>query len=379
VRTGQRPVRSKAISDIVAIRTAVGEYARDAKAARGETSLVAWAELELAELIDRGSMGYVYRARWRGKDVAVKLLGPPLSAERAESEVTAAAAGEGAAAAAMASEAAAAPREVRQLLAECRLMLSLGAHPHVAALLGVASDMRARHGVVMELMHTSLRHLLESRRPTAGPGLNGEKWAGAREEGRAEGRAGLRWWPTLQRIAVEVARGMAYLHEHHILHRDLKPANVLLSPPPGLVAKVSDFGESRQHAERCASMTLTAGKGTPAFMAPEVLRQERYGTEADVFSYGSLLVNMATREAPYTQLLKSTPPMKVMMLVAEGAISPLSSIGGLSPDWPLEVAALAERCVLDDREARPSFEVVAEQLSSMMAEDTAANSAWLPG
>ena len=357
------------ISNSAAIRTEIGAYAREAKVALGSTSLIVWADVEVGRLLDSGSMACVYAATWRGDQVALKVLGkhPTLPTEAA---AAAAAAKLAEVAEAAAKERAVAPREVRQLLEECRLMLHL-VHPNVVQMLGVASDMRARHGVVMELMSGgSLHRLVEARvlpplpsTPPAGVQGHDEEAAASYAPGRP-----LRWDSPLLRIACEVASGMAYLHEQRILHRDLKPANVLLSPPPHLVAKVSDFGESRQRAERDASVTMTANKGTPAFMAPEVLRQERYSTEADVFSYGALLVNMATRQVPYAQMLRTMPGMnhmKIMLKVAASEISPMTSIDELSPDWPPEVAALAERCVRDDSEARPAFADVVETLLAL--------------
>ena len=99
----------------------------------------------------------------------------------------------------------------------------------------------------------------------------------------------------LTRYALEISAGMQHIHNLGIIHRDLKPGNVLLQGSPDDLpaewqCKISDFGESRE-LDVGHTMTQT---GTPFYVAPEVMKMEAYGNTADIFSFGMLLLDMAT-------------------------------------------------------------------------------------
>ena len=92
--------------------------------------------------------------------------------------------------------------------------------------------------------------------------------------------------------------GLEYLHRNGIAHRDIKGANVLLSTDGTI--KVADFGASKRMSN---TSSLVGGiKGTPVFMAPEVI-QNRGETmlwkKADVWSVGCTVIEMATGSPPY--------------------------------------------------------------------------------
>ncbi len=84
---------------------------------------------------------------------------------------------------------------------------------------------------------------------------------------------------------------MSYLHDLNIVHRDLKCANILIMEDGTL--KISDFGTAKHIklnstenvAKMCASL-----KGTPYYMAPEILRRTGHTISADIWSLGCLVV-----------------------------------------------------------------------------------------
>jgi serine/threonine protein kinase len=95
-------------------------------------------------------------------------------------------------------------------------------------------------------------------------------------------------------IIVGIVIGMYVVHSSGIIHRDLKPANVILHQISHYPL-ITDFSLSR---EEDTSVTMTAGIGTPLYMAPEIIIGERYSNKADVFSFGVLLYETVTGKKP---------------------------------------------------------------------------------
>lgn len=102
----------------------------------------------------------------------------------------------------------------------------------------------------------------------------------------------------LYEISKKVARGIDYLHrgcDMQILHFDIKPHNILLDK--NFNPKISDFGLAKLYANGDSIATLTAARGTMGYMAPELFYKNIGGVslKADVYSYGMLLMEMASR------------------------------------------------------------------------------------
>lgn len=101
-------------------------------------------------------------------------------------------------------------------------------------------------------------------------------------------------WKRRMNIAIGSAEGIVYLHHHatpHIIHRDIKASNVLLDSD--FQAKVADFGFAKFVPDGATHVT-TKVKGTLGYLAPEYAMLGKASESCDVYSYGILLMEIAT-------------------------------------------------------------------------------------
>jgi len=104
-------------------------------------------------------------------------------------------------------------------------------------------------------------------------------------------------WEDRRQLALDTAKGMNYLHDRPtpILHRDLKSLNLLLDESKRV--KLADFGWTKG-----LQNYMTGKIGTYQWMAPEVISAFQYTEKADIYSFGIILWEIASREAPYRSI-----------------------------------------------------------------------------
>ncbi|KAI8893330.1 kinase-like domain-containing protein, partial [Globomyces pollinis-pini] len=113
----------------------------------------------------------------------------------------------------------------------------------------------------------------------------------------------------------QLASAIEFLRFHQIIHRDLKPQNILLAAPPNAgsintshmtitdqkacylpILKLGDFGFARSLEFQDMASTLC---GSPLYMAPEILRGEKYDAKSDLWSLGAIAYEMITGKTPF--------------------------------------------------------------------------------
>ncbi len=154
---------------------------------------------------------------------------------------------------------------------------------------------------------------------------------------------------TATAVLRDIARALAYAHEHGVVHRDIKPDNVLLS---GGTAVVTDFGIAKAitAARTGGGATLTqlgTSIGTPAYMAPEQAAGDpAVDHRADVYAFGCVAYELLTGESPF----QGRTPARMLAAHVSEAPKPLAELGAAIPP---ALAALVTRCLEKDPDRRP--------------------------
>ncbi|WZY74203.1 hypothetical protein YC2023_006443 [Brassica napus] len=186
---------------------------------------------------------------------------------------------------------------------------------------------------------------------------------------------------------------MNYLHSCSppIIHRDLKSSNLLVDR--NCTVKVADFGLSRIKHE--TYLATKSGRGTPQWMAPEVLRNEsaneKYILVSDIYSFGVVLWELATGKIPWETLnsmqlqecVKDINEMcyyrQIQFIRRDACLEYVKVIGAVGfMNQRLEIPkdidplwiSLMESCWHSDTTLRPTFQVLMERLRDLQRKYT---------
>ncbi|XP_049347135.1 serine/threonine-protein kinase EDR1-like [Solanum verrucosum] len=215
-----------------------------------------FSELTVGTRVGIGFFGEVFRGKWNGTEVAIKVfLEQDLTAENMEdfcNEIS---------------------------------ILSRLRHPNVILFLGACANPPHLSMVTEYMEMGSLYHLIH---------VSGQKNR-------------LSWQKKLNMLR-DICRGLMCLHRMKIVHRDLKSANCLVNKR--WTVKICDFGLSRIMTD--ASMRDSTSAGTPEWMAPELIRNEPFTEKCDIFSFGVIMWELCTLNRPW----EGIPPNRVVYAVA---------------------------------------------------------------
>ena len=167
-------------------------------------------------------------------------------------------------------------------------------------------------------------------------------------------------------IVLPVCEVLAAAHALGIVHRDIKPANVFLQRGGETDrVKVLDFGLAKPLGAAALADNLTlAGSvlGSPAYMAPERLRNQPYDGRADTYSLGVMLYEMLTGRLPFVST-DADPMAVVTMHLTETPRPPRE----LRPEIPAEVEEIVLSALAKDWQARPQAAVLGRRIAAALS------------
>src|SRR5262245_17539131 len=161
---------------------------------------------------------------------------------------------------------------------------------------------------------------------------------------------------TLLGFLAQVAEGLAKAHAAGIVHRDLKPRNVMITKDG--YAKVLDFGLAKLTEKQPGASEITSAPtaapgltgervvvGTVGYMSPEQVRGKPVDYRSDIFSFGCLLYEAATRQRPFS----ADSDVETMHKILTEEPPPVEE---LNPRAPADLRRLIRRCLAKEPEQR---------------------------
>ncbi|KAB1200403.1 putative starch synthase 4, chloroplastic/amyloplastic [Morella rubra] len=204
--------------------------------------------LNMGEAFAQGAFGKLYRGTYNGEDVAIKIL------ERPENDQGRA-------------------QVMEQQFQQEVMMLATLKHPNIVRFIGACRKPMLWCIVTEYAKGGSVRQFLTKRQNRSVP------------------------LKLAVKQALDVARGMAYVHELGLIHRDLKSDNLLIFADKSI--KIADFGVARIEVQ---TEGMTPETGTYRWMAPEMIQHRPYTQKVDVYSFGIVLWELITGMLPFQNM-----------------------------------------------------------------------------
>mmetsp|Transcript_1981 Transcript_1981/g.3169 ORF Transcript_1981/g.3169 Transcript_1981/m.3169 type:complete len:491 (-) Transcript_1981:42-1514(-) len=257
--------------------------------------LIPYKELKLSDQISKGSSCEVFKAKWRGSDVAVKKFHTVYSSSQ---------------------------KDMQKLLKEVHIIAQIR-HPNLLLFMGVSIDSQ-NICLVSELVNNCNLFQAIHKAPYRPLTLEDKL-----------------------RISLQIVRGLWYLHGNspQVVHRDLKPENILLDETYNV--KLADFGLARPvdwYKEELTSICI----GTPRFMAPELFEKsvDKPGVEVDIWAFGCLLIEIFSGKRPWAYIPTSKANVIYFEIFQKKPVPIPSNI-------PKEIVKIIKLCCSYNPQARP--------------------------
>ncbi|XP_076838213.1 epidermal growth factor receptor [Brachyhypopomus gauderio] len=266
-------------------------------------------EFKKIKVLGSGAFGTVYKGLWvpEGEDVkipvAIKVLREATS-----------------------------PKANKEILDEAYVMASVD-HPHVCRLLGICLTSTVQ--LVTQLMPFGclLDYVKENKDNIGSQHL-------------------LNW-------CVQIAKGMNYLEERHLVHRDLAARNVLVKTPQHV--KITDFGLAKLLSADEKEYHAEGGKVPIKWMALESILHRKYTHQSDVWSYGVTVWELTTfGTKPYDGI----PASEIAGVLEKGERLPQP------PICTIDVYMIMVKCWMIDADSRPRFRELVAEFSKMARDPT---------
>ncbi|CAM8972645.1 unnamed protein product [Rhodiola kirilowii] len=290
------------------------------------------AKLVIKSVIARGTFGTVHRGVYDGLDVAVKLLDWGEEGHRSDAEIS----------------------SLRAAFTQEVVVWHKLDHPNVTKFIGATMGSKGLNiqtesgqiGMPSSVCCVVVEYL---------PG-------GALKSYLIKNRRKKLAFKVVVQLALDLARGLSYLHSQKIVHRDVKTENMLLDKSRTI--KIADFGVARVEASNPNDMT--GETGTLGYMAPEVLNGNPYNRKCDVYSFGICLWEIYCCDMPYPDLSFS----EVTSAVVRQNLRP-----EIPRCCPNALANVMKRCWDANPDKRPEMDEVVTMLEAI---DTSKGGGMIP-